>query len=198
MRHDQPKLLTSTGAVKHYRNGRMIYVSSVRRKFVPCTTRQEAKHLCQWAETIKKVQGGFWCSKVENANSARADKRGHWPEGKRRSDLTAAQVAEVVTLVERALRSGMSLREIQRRTAVDESRLRRWLKGDHWPTSETAKLVHRGLRKLPNKMHCRRGHELTEENVYRAPGSPDKRHCRQCRKERRQERHQVNQGAKQS
>lgn len=31
-----------------------------------------------------------------------------------------------------------------------------------------------------NKTHCRNGHEYTPENTYRAPNSPNKRHCRKC------------------
>lgn len=33
------------------------------------------------------------------------------------------------------------------------------------------------------KTHCNRGHEYTEENIYRAPGKPDVRDCRACRAE---------------
>lgn len=32
--------------------------------------------------------------------------------------------------------------------------------------------------------HCIRGHELTEANVYRRPGNPNKRECRTCMAER--------------
>lgn len=32
--------------------------------------------------------------------------------------------------------------------------------------------------------HCKRGHELTEENIYRPPGAPTKRNCRACIKTR--------------
>lgn len=34
------------------------------------------------------------------------------------------------------------------------------------------------------KTHCPNGHEYTEENVYRRPGYPGSRYCRQCRRER--------------
>lgn len=34
------------------------------------------------------------------------------------------------------------------------------------------------------KTHCRKGHALVGENVYRAPGQPNKRRCRRCDRER--------------
>lgn len=35
-----------------------------------------------------------------------------------------------------------------------------------------------------SKTHCVRGHEFTEANTYRPPGSPNKRMCRTCGKMR--------------
>jgi hypothetical protein len=35
-----------------------------------------------------------------------------------------------------------------------------------------------------SKTHCPRGHEYTEENVYRVPSRPNGRQCRACRRER--------------
>lgn len=35
---------------------------------------------------------------------------------------------------------------------------------------------------------CKRGHELTEDNVYRQPGKPTERYCRACARIRRQAR----------
>ncbi|WP_423489008.1 HNH endonuclease signature motif containing protein [Mycobacteroides sp. PCS013] len=32
--------------------------------------------------------------------------------------------------------------------------------------------------------HCLRGHEFTEDNIYRAPNAPRKRGCRACHRER--------------
>lgn len=36
------------------------------------------------------------------------------------------------------------------------------------------------------KTHCKRGHELTEDNVYVAPQKPNARYCRKCRRIRHQ------------
>lgn len=37
------------------------------------------------------------------------------------------------------------------------------------------------------KTHCPRGHEYSGENTYRAPGSPNRRHCKQCMRDRHQQ-----------
>lgn len=38
--------------------------------------------------------------------------------------------------------------------------------------------------KQAKQTHCHQGHELTEANVYRRPGKPNKRECRTCMVER--------------
>ena len=32
-----------------------------------------------------------------------------------------------------------------------------------------------------NLTHCPQGHEYTPENIYRTPGYPTRRYCRECR-----------------
>lgn len=32
----------------------------------------------------------------------------------------------------------------------------------------------------PHRTHCKRGHELTPDNVYHPPAHPDRRQCRTC------------------
>jgi hypothetical protein len=48
--------------------------------------------------------------------------------------------------------------------------------------------IRENIRRSPlaqeNKTHCPAGHEYTPENTYRAPGSPNCRHCRACSRER--------------
>lgn len=39
--------------------------------------------------------------------------------------------------------------------------------------------LHNQLR-AQRKTHCKRGHALTESNVYRHPSKPNARHCRAC------------------
>jgi hypothetical protein len=35
-----------------------------------------------------------------------------------------------------------------------------------------------------HQTHCRNGHEFTQENIYRSPGRPNKRQCKECQRER--------------
>lgn len=37
---------------------------------------------------------------------------------------------------------------------------------------------------LARNTHCKHGHEFTPENIYRAPGFPNSRYCRECTRER--------------
>ncbi|MBV6425512.1 MAG: hypothetical protein NAOJABEB_03333 [Steroidobacteraceae bacterium] len=41
--------------------------------------------------------------------------------------------------------------------------------------------------KLALQTHCKRGHELTEDNIYRDPSHPNQRNCRICRRIRSRE-----------
>ena len=55
------------------------------------------------------------------------------------------------------------------------------------PSANTADLIANGNHSSSRKTHCAKfGHELTEDNVYRAPGKRN-RHCRKCMKIRASE-----------
>lgn len=45
--------------------------------------------------------------------------------------------------------------------------------------------VSQGTHVNSRKTQCKYGHDLTEENIYRRPSSPEKRECRICRQEYR-------------
>lgn len=49
------------------------------------------------------------------------------------------------------------------------------------------RVVH-GTHNEVRKTHCPAGHEYTDSNTYRSPGSPHKRKCRTCMKEREAQR----------
>ena len=49
----------------------------------------------------------------------------------------------------------------------------------HLEPVTNAENVRRGLRGVL-KPHCSRGHELTEDNLYRRPGKPNQKRCRTC------------------
>lgn len=82
--------------------------------------------------------------------------RGHWPAGKRRSTLTPAERLDVLSRVRAALRAGESLRGISRLVRVSDRTIRRWLRGEDWPTAQSARRV----RALPRRRQRPNGQEL--------------------------------------
>lgn len=72
--------------------------------------------------------------------SKRADGLGHWPKGKARSTLTAAERAAVIRRL-RKLNETESIRGIARTLGVSDSSIRRILSGDDQPTERIRKLV---------------------------------------------------------
>lgn len=50
----------------------------------------------------------------------------------------------------------------------------------HLEPVTSAENIARGIPKYSKVTHCPKGHEYTDENVYRPPGSPNRRHCRAC------------------
>lgn len=65
--------------------------------------------------------------------SARADGRGHWPKGKRRSKLSPAEHEKFLAELRQLLAEGLSRREIARRRGVSEKAVRNWLSGEDLP-----------------------------------------------------------------
>lgn len=66
--------------------------------------------------------------------------RGHWPRGKRRSDIQPQLLDEFSHVLHTAARS-LSVREIGRRIGKDAKTVSRWVHGKAWPTEESARLV---------------------------------------------------------
>lgn len=62
----------------------------------------------------------------------RPDGRGHWPRGKRRSDLSERERETVLATI-RGASETESLRSIARKLHVSDRSVRRWLSGDDWP-----------------------------------------------------------------
>ncbi len=76
--------------------------------------------------------------------SKREDSRGHWPAGKQRSTLTAAQVARVLRKLNRALEE-QSMRQVASVVGISDTQVRRIVRGDDLPSEHTAALVMRRL-----------------------------------------------------
>jgi transposase-like protein len=76
---------------------------------------------------------------IEKSKSNRADGLGHWPRGKRRSDIDARTRRRALASIRRAhVRDGHSLRSIARTIGVSDRTLRRWLAGEDHPSPARA------------------------------------------------------------
>lgn len=72
--------------------------------------------------------------------SSREDGRGHWPKGKSRSTLTAAERAFVLRRLRRAAKD-FSIRQIARTLEVSDRSIRRILSGEDQPSERIRDLV---------------------------------------------------------
>lgn len=74
------------------------------------------------------------------------------------------------------------------------------LVGEGWPVTYSVwpefykpmcKPCHRAhdAAKRPRRSHCAKGHEMTEDNIYRSPSRPGFRECRECKRLNSAERH---------
>lgn len=77
--------------------------------------------------------------------SARRDGRGHWPAGKRRSDVEPLERRRAVVRLRAAIEKGESRRAIARAIGMSDRTVRRWLAGEDWPMAQSA----RRLARLP-------------------------------------------------
>lgn len=76
--------------------------------------------------------------------SARKDHRGHWPAGKSRSTLTAAQVATVLRKLNRALEE-QSMVQVAKTLGISDTQVRRIKLGEDLPSENTYRLVMKRL-----------------------------------------------------
>ncbi len=72
--------------------------------------------------------------------SKRKDARGHWPRGKARSTLTAAQIAQVLRKLNRALED-QSMIQVAKIVGISDTQVRRIVRGDDLPSERTYELV---------------------------------------------------------
>jgi hypothetical protein len=73
----------------------------------------------------------------------------------------------------KARAAGRSVKDIAAEYKIGVVRVRQLLKKKTWAADR--------LRcSWAERTHCKNGHEFTEDNIYRAPGSPNVRCCRQC------------------
>lgn len=75
--------------------------------------------------------------------SRRDDGRGHWPAGKYRSALTAAQRASVIRRIRKAVEQLESIRAVARTLGVSDRSVRRLLAGEDQPTERMRELLNR-------------------------------------------------------
>lgn len=69
--------------------------------------------------------------------SSRQDRRGHWPKGKRRSNISREYLRVILRHLERTLEyPGLSQRGLARHVGVSEKTVRRWLSEECWPSEE--------------------------------------------------------------
>lgn len=64
----------------------------------------------------------------------RADRRGHWTPGKRRSRMTAREREQFLAALRRHSEAE-SIRSTARQLKCSDRAVRRWLTGEDWPTS---------------------------------------------------------------
>ena len=76
--------------------------------------------------------------------SIRKDHRGHWPAGKQRSPLTAAQIATVLRKLNRALED-QSMLAVAKVVGISDTQVRRIVRGEDLPSERTYDLVTRRL-----------------------------------------------------
>jgi hypothetical protein len=72
--------------------------------------------------------------------------KGHWPKGRRRSDIGRASAESIARWLVRVLQGDepdVSLRGISRATGISDRSLRRYIGGDRWPNGEHAALIDR-------------------------------------------------------
>lgn len=72
--------------------------------------------------------------------SQRKDGYGHWPRGKARSTLTAAQVATVLRKLNRALED-QSMIQVGKAVGISDTQIRRIVRGEDLPSERTYQLV---------------------------------------------------------
>lgn len=86
--------------------------------------------------------------------------KGHWPAGKRRSDVRPVQMAGVMRKLARVLRTEhtghhprlhaadrVSIKSLARYLDVSDRTVRRWLSGEDWPPAAMVKQIKRWLEK---------------------------------------------------
>jgi len=73
--------------------------------------------------------------------SSREDGRGHWPRGKRRSDLTDHEYKRAIAALKRGVEDHGSAKSVARQLRKSDRTIRRLLSGEDWPSRETAKKI---------------------------------------------------------
>ena len=95
---------------------------------------------------------------IKPVKSAREDKRGHWPKGKRRND-PSPEWPQVLKQLQRLLRTpsrnrgekGLqrSRRGLANYLGASERQVRRWLAKEHMPTTDRVGKIKKFIQRLP-------------------------------------------------
>lgn len=76
---------------------------------------------------------------MKGGRSKRKGARGHWPRGKRRSDLDEKTRRQLIARIRVACDRGLSLKAIAEAIRVSDRAVRRWLAGDHYPMKRSVR-----------------------------------------------------------
>jgi hypothetical protein len=74
----------------------------------------------------------------DTPSQLRRTARGHWPKGKKRSDISDGELAQAMRLLDAALATGLSVRQIGKITGIQPKTVWKWAARKAVPTPQSA------------------------------------------------------------